>query len=215
MKREAAADIPLQKRFHARLLLLIPNSDEGYFRHSVESENQKNPGGLIYDIPYALDTVRGAQREIFGNLDVTFLQIRLYEHCPFAFAFATESEIYVEQYDYRDQREDAAMPLINYEGGTSQYKEQIVSLDIIWGHARPADVLDEVGTAAAIREAGIKNIFRHAHRAVLTMKQVGAVRSAGASRSTFSPFPASFMPQTRSLPANYRRSRVPARIASE
>ena len=178
LKREESANIPPDQRLNVRLLILSPNSDEGYFRHSIESENQENPSGIPFDIPNALNTVRGTQQEIFGRIDPPFLQIRLYEHCPFSFIFATDTQLFVEQYDYRDQREQAAMPLITYQSGTQQYKEQMFSLDVIWAHARPADLFDEVGTAAAVREAGIKNIFRRDHRSLLTIKQVRAIQSA-------------------------------------
>jgi len=178
MKREEEMKLAADQRLHVRLLFLLPNSDEGYFRHGVEGENMKDPGGIPFDVPQSLRSVQFAQQNIFGNSSVPYLQIRLYEHCPFAFTFATESEVFVEQYDYRDQTKAAAMPLINYQSGTNQYKEQMFSLEVIWRHARPAEFLDEIGTAAALREARVENIFRRENRPLLTKKQVAAIQQA-------------------------------------
>jgi hypothetical protein len=178
MKREQEMKLPAEQRLHVRLLLLLPNSDEGCFRHEVEGENQKDPGGIPFDIPQAISRVQGAQQEIFGDREVPYLQVRLYEHCPFAFSFATEADVFVEQYDYRDQSKPPALPLINYQSGSDQYKEQMFSLDVIWRHARPAETLDHVGTATAIREARVANIFRRDQRATLTKRQVTAIRQA-------------------------------------
>jgi hypothetical protein len=178
MKREEAAGVPVEQRLHVRFLVLLPNSDEGTFRHEVEGENQRDPGGIPFDIPNALSQVRNAQQEIFGTGDTPYLQVRLYEHCPFAFVFATESDVFVEQYDYRDQSKPAALPILDYQSGTAQYREQMFSLEVIWKHARPAEFVDAVGTATAIREARLKNIFRRDHRTRLTKQQATAIRAA-------------------------------------
>lgn len=182
MKREQDADLPIDKRLHVRLLMLLPNSDEGNFRHRVEGTNENDPGGMPFDIPHGLSIVRSAQQEIFRNTDTRFLQVRLYEHCPFAFVFSTENDVHVEQYDYRDQKMQASMPLIMYEHGSLQYKEQMFSIETIWDHARAEAFRHEVGTAKAIREARVNNIFRHEDRQPLTRKQMEAIRgAAGAS----------------------------------
>lgn len=176
MKREQERKLPGDQRLHVRLLLLLPNSNEGYFRHQVEGENTKDPGGIPFDVPYAVRIVQGAQQDIFASQETLYLQVRLYEHCPFSFTFATESEIFVEQYDYRDQSRVAALPIIEYQSGNNQYKEQMFSVDAIWKHSLSADFVDQVGTAAAIREARIANMFRRDHRTLLTKGQVGAIR---------------------------------------
>jgi hypothetical protein len=182
LRQEQLSNLPHNQRLHIRLLLLLPNSDEGYFRHAVEGGNQRNLVGIPFDIPHGLNSIRTAQTEIFGKLDVEFVQVRLYEHCPFAFMlateFATQSHVFVEQYDYRDQKRPAAMPLINYESGTSQYEELMFSLGVIWDNACQTELLEEAGTAPAIREAQIKNIFRGEQRALLTKRQIGAIQRA-------------------------------------
>ena len=52
------------------------------------------------------------------------------------------------------------------------------SLDIIWKHAHPAEHVDEVGTAAAVRKARVDNIFRREDRPKPTMNQVRAIQTA-------------------------------------
>ncbi len=178
LRREQAENLLDSRRLHVRLLLLLPNSDEGFFRHAVESYNQNDPSGIPADIPSAVKSVQAAQQDIFGSHDTPFLEVRLYEHCPFAFMFVTDTNAFVEQYDYHDQGQPAAMPLLDYQGGTSQYKELTSSLDVIWKHARAADLYAEVGTAAAIREARVENVFRSEQKAALTLRQVRAIQDA-------------------------------------
>ncbi len=69
------------------------------------------------------------------------------------------------------------MPLINYESGTDQYREQMFSLEIVWNNARDAELFDDVGSAPAIREARIKNIYRGKYREYLTNEQIKAIKS--------------------------------------
>jgi hypothetical protein len=178
LKREQDNDFPTQQRLHVRLLFLHPSSDEGSFRHAVETADAIHSIGIPYDIPQALGHVRRAQQEIFGG-DTVFLEARLYEHCPFAFLFATDRHVFVEQYDYRNQHEPAAMPLLCYNDESLQYKEQMFSLEVIWKHAQSAEALNQVGTAPAIRGAQIRNIFRGEHyHTGLIAHQVNAIRRA-------------------------------------
>jgi hypothetical protein len=178
MKREQEKHYPPDRRLHLRLLLLLPNSDEGFFRHDVECSKLGSAGGLPVDVRGARAQVQRAQMAIFKSVDTDYLMVRFYEHCPFAFAFATESQVFVEQYDYRDQSLRSAMPLIVFDGSTKQYKEQIDSLQVMWDNSRSPEVIDEVGTASALRGARIRNIYRRDDRQTLTVREIAAIRNA-------------------------------------
>jgi len=161
--------------------VLDPKSSEGHFRHAVEMEHVGGVG-LPFDVPQGLEIVSIQQANLGGATE--FLQVRLYEHCPFSFVFLTDTEVLVEQYDYRDQSRRAALPLIAYENGTSQYNELQYSVKIIWDHAGPPDLrLYRVGTARAIEVAGLKNIFRRDDRHLLADREVEAIKTA-ADRDT-------------------------------
>lgn len=163
-------------RLHVRLLLLDPRSSEGYFRHNVERSILK--AGLRFDVPSGCAEVSQAQQNIFKNNPQQFLQLRLYEHCPFAFMFATETEIFVEQYCYRDHTKRVALPLIKYLSDTPQYSELLYSFNIIWEHAGLGEMLPHhIGTAAAIEEARIKNIFRREQRGLLAKREIECLDS--------------------------------------
>ncbi len=176
LKRENDSPLQSQQKLHVRLLLLEPRSSEGSFRNEVEGHSVTAPGGgLLFDVPQGLKTIAAALHVIYDAADSEFLQVRLYEHCPFAFLWATDTTILVEQYDYRDQAKDAALPLIGYRSGTKQFEELSNSLDLMWKYARTVDMLNEVGTAIAIREASLRNIFRRADRVHLSKRQADIV----------------------------------------
>jgi hypothetical protein len=179
LNQEQRSDLQPHQRLHVRVLLLEPGSNEGCFRDEVERHTEALPGGGIpFDVPQGIATVVSAQHAIYRSNDTAFLQVRLYEHCPFAFVFATDATILVEQYDYRNQSEDPALPLLEYKSGSRQFKELFASVETIWKHARPTEILDEIGTATALREAKIRNIFRHGDREHLSKRQADAVRAA-------------------------------------
>lgn len=173
LEHENNIQVPGPERLHVRVLLLEPRSNEGCFRHEVEGHNVGAPGGGIpFDVPQGIGTVAAAQQIIYEVADSEFLKVRLYEHCPFAFMWATNTEILVEQYDYRDQTKDAALPLISYKSGTRQFDELFNSIEQVWKHAHAVDLMNEVGTATTIREARVRNIFRRDDRAHLSKRQV-------------------------------------------
>jgi hypothetical protein len=91
LKDEHDHNLPSHQRLYVRLLLLHPRSDEGYFRHGVETENAVHSFGMPYDIPQALGRVHGVQQEIFKDIDIAYLEARLYEHCPFSFLLPPNS----------------------------------------------------------------------------------------------------------------------------
>ena len=176
LDRENRSQIQPQQRLFVRLLLLEPRSNEGRFRHEVEGHNIAAPGGGIpFDVTQGINTVAAAQHMIYGKAEAEFLQVKLYEHCPFAFLFAADTPILVEQYDYRDQAKDAALPLVSYKSGTRQFEELVNSIDLVWKNAHAADLLNEVGTATAIREGKLRNIFRRDDRAHLSKRQADAL----------------------------------------
>lgn len=176
LQHEQASKLLSAQRLHVRVLLLQPRSDEGCFRHSVEGQNANAPGGGIpFDVPQGIGTVVATQHMVYGAGETEYLEVRLYEHCPFAFMWATDTSVLVEQYDYRNQTKDAALPLMAYRSGTSQYDELLNSLETVWQHAHPAEEMNQVGTATAIREARLRSIFRHIDRAHLSKRQADAL----------------------------------------
>jgi len=175
MQHEQSACVPIAERLHVKVLLLDPRSGEGNFRHSLEKKEIGNLG-LPYDVPVAFSAV-SMQQSRLGDHANTCLQVHLYEHCPFFFAICTDKQIFVEQYDYRNQSLAAALPLIAYENGTPQYKELEYSLKRTWEHADQGKEYkrNDVGTASAINGSGLKNIFRRDDRKLLTEREIEAV----------------------------------------
>jgi len=172
LEQENRANMQPQQRLSIRLLLIEPRSNEGCFRHEVEGYSKAAPGsGIPFDVPQGVSMVAAAQHRIYGTTGVDFLQVRLYEHSPFAFLFAAETSVLVEQYDYRDQTKDASLPLFRYKRGTRQFEELSHSIDLVWKHAREAELINEVGTATAIREARLRSIFRRDDRSNLSKRQ--------------------------------------------
>jgi hypothetical protein len=172
---EHRKNIAPDDRLHVRLLLLDPQSSEGLFRHKVESSTIKSDG-LPKDVEQGMTEVSRVQQKIYGDRPQVFLQARLYEHCPFAFMLITEAELYVQQYDYRDHRTKSVMPFIKYLHDTQQYNELEYSFETIWKYAasvRPSE--HNVGTAAAIEQANLKNIFRKRQRRSLGGRQTECI----------------------------------------
>jgi hypothetical protein len=154
-------------RLRVRLLLLDPRSGEGRFRHNVE-KTTISALGLPADVPQGIQAVYGIQ----GILQ-DFLQVRVYEHCPFAFMFATDTEAFVQQYGYRDHTKTSVIPLIKYLRHSDQYDELMHTFETIWKYA-DAERWNphHIGAATAIEEARIKNIFRKEHRGSLSERQI-------------------------------------------
>ncbi|HEY9232637.1 MAG TPA: hypothetical protein VIS78_10835, partial [Blastocatellia bacterium] len=154
-------------RLHVRLLLLDPRSGEGRFRHNVE-KTTISALGLPADVPQGVQAVYGIQGVLQG-----FLQVRVYEHCPFAFMFATDTEAFVQQYGYRDHTKTSVIPLIKYLKHSDQYDELMHTFETIWKYA-DAERWNphHIGAATAIEEAHINNIFRKEHRGSLSERQI-------------------------------------------
>lgn len=167
--------IPIEERLFVRILLLDPRSSEGIFRHSLEKK-EIGVFGLPNDVPSALTAVSTQQDKLDGS-SKDCLQARLYEHCPFAFIISTDKEIFVEQYDYRSQARPAALPILTYQSDSPQYNELQYSLKRMWENAYPSELhrRNHVGTAEAIRECELINIFRKDDRSLLSDRESEAV----------------------------------------
>jgi hypothetical protein len=171
LEQEQKMNVKSSERLKVRLLLLDPRSSEGRFRHNVE-KSTLNQLGLPSDVPQGLDAVLEAQHRIYGAERPDFLEARLYEHCPFAFIFATETEAFSQPYGYRDHKMSTRIPLIKYKAHTPQYDELMYSFDTIWNHAHPGTWKQHhVGTAAALDDSKTRNIFRRDHRSLLSLRQ--------------------------------------------
>jgi hypothetical protein len=163
-------------RLRVRLLLLDPRSHEGRFRYKIE-EPIVGDADKPYDIEQSLTEIDRAKRFIFRGTPQSFLQERLYGHCPFSFVFETESTIFVEQYYYREDEAEAdiSAPLIEYEARSKRARLFKRSLEIIWEKARRNRIT--VGTALPVERASITNIFRADQRGELTRRQVKAIEA--------------------------------------
>jgi hypothetical protein len=178
LQREEHARLSTENRLHVRLLLLDPKSSEGVFRDSVEKESIGR-AGLPSEVPLGFEVVSQAQRNIYDDHPQQFLQIRLYDHCPFAFLFATNTSVFVEQYYYRDHREGGTLPLSKHSSATAQYGQLLHSFETIWEHAGGRDILPHhVGTANAIEGAKIRNIYRREQRGALGEREIECIGSA-------------------------------------
>lgn len=162
-------------RLHVRLLLLDPQSSEGLFRHKVEITTlraSRLSAGLPEDVKQGINEVSTVQNNIFNDQYQDFLQMRLYEHCPFSFMFITESELFIQQYGYRDHRKKSVIPFIKYLSDTPQYSELQYSFETIWKYARSTkESQDNVGTATALIQSKIKNIYIKEQRRELGNRQ--------------------------------------------
>ena len=173
LKNEEKAKLPEKRRLQVKLLLLDPRSSEGHFRHEVEEPLEI---GKYTDIVQALIQVNRMQEKIYETNNSQFLQLRLYEHCPFSFLFLTKKVVFVEQYYYKDPTKENSLPLIKYNSDSSQYDGLRGSLETIWEHAAPE--LIKVGTSIPIEKARIRNIFREDNRTELTERQKESIENA-------------------------------------
>jgi hypothetical protein len=158
-------------RLHVYLLILDPRSGEGYFRYRIEKpHSSENPK----DIEDGLNEVRQVQESVYNRAQ-SFLQVRLYEHCPFSFVFLTDTTAYVEGYYYKKRSKAVPFPLIEYSQDSPHYSELRRSLEVMWEHAYTK--LPLVGTAVPVKRAGIKNIFRVDKRREQAKRQVECIRT--------------------------------------
>jgi hypothetical protein len=172
LEAQKNSNVAEKDRLQVRLLLLDLRSSEGRFRHNVE-KSTIGPLGLLADVPRGLEAIYGVQQRLFGDTPQEILQVRLYEHCPFAFMFATETEAFVQQYGYRNHEKISVIPLIKYLSNTRQYDELLHSFETIWEHASAIKWSENhVGTASSIEYTRIKNIFRKELGGSLTHRQI-------------------------------------------
>lgn len=176
LEEEQRQKLPSRERLRVRILLVDPLSTEGHFRHNVEKDNIGAPG-LQFDVPHGLEEILYRQSNIYGEADPEFLQVKLYEHNPFAFMFATDYDIFIEQYYYRDHSKRVNFPLIRYHHEDPKYAELIYSLDVVWNGAKSRGLSQfYVGTATAIESAKIENIYTRKDRNALAGRQVESLK---------------------------------------
>jgi hypothetical protein len=173
LKKEEENKIETHKRLRVYLLLLDPNSSEGYFRYKIEDPGKVDDPVDIKQGIYAVETVK---RDIYKNAKQDFFQVRFYEHCPFSFIFLTEATVFVEQYYYKKQSKGVALPLIQYHNYSHQYGELQGSIDIVWANAKEDRV--EIGTAIPLDKARISNIFRVDKRSQQSRRQIECIRNS-------------------------------------
>ena len=161
---EADQDKPPSERVEVKLLFLDPKSNEGLFRHKLERQYTGN-SGLRQEVTMSVEVVR----QLLERIPNSALSYQFYEHCPFSFVFASDMAVYTEQYLYRNPRErTGGLPLLKYGRESQQFRELLESVDSVWKHSYPAELLEHrVGTAKAINESGIRNIFRREQRSQL------------------------------------------------
>lgn len=183
LEEEQQKNFNSDKRLRVRLLLLDPLSGEGKFRSDLERESV-GEGGLDSTVGIGLDQVHRLQSRIYGETESEYLQARLYEHCPYAFHFVTDQAAYVEQYCYRDHSKSSFLPLLRFRKQSAAYAQLVYSCEAIWKEARhyPQNST-RVGSASAIREANIVNIFRHDIRDQLGRRQIECLRKVPAGGS--------------------------------
>ena len=163
------------KRLVVRLLLIDPLSATGLFRHRVEAPTVGRRG-IPVDVPGNVEVINQAQRTIYQGNEADFLQARLYEQCPFCFMWLTQQTAFVEQYDFRNHTTQVSLPLLKYEEGAPQCAEFRHSFQTIWEHARPARPdATYVGTASAVHEARVKNVFREPDRGILGAREIECI----------------------------------------
>lgn len=176
LESEQHQDLSTDKRLHVRCLLLDPLSGEGRFRSQLEKA-LIGEGGLDSSVMIGIDQVQRMQSKIYGDSQQAYLQIRLYEHCPFAFNFVTDDFAFVEQYCYRDHSKKSFLPFLYYQKYSGAYAQIRFSCEQIWKGAReifPSS--SRAGTATAIEEANIVNIYRHGIRDQLGRRQIECLR---------------------------------------
>ena len=172
LREEHESKLDINDKIRIRVLLLNPISGEGLFRHKVEIPTLGQTG-LNFDIPAALEEINRVQKIVLKDEGKDLLQVRLYEHCPFAFIFATDSDIFIEQYYYRDHKKPEPLPIIRYSSNLPQFQQLCHSFNTVWEHAGIGKKFElQVGTAKAIENANIKNIFRREDRHLLGRCQI-------------------------------------------
>ena len=170
-KESNTAELKNENRLKVRVLLLDPKSSEGRFRHNVEKATIGKTG-LPFDVPHGLEEINRVITNIYGDQKQEYLQARLYEHCPFSFIFATDSEAFIEQYYYRDHTKRVNLPVIQYSKNSLQYGEIKNSLKEIWNHATTKNFSEHhVGVSEAIEESDICNIYIRDKRNFLGRRQ--------------------------------------------
>lgn len=166
-----------------RLLFLDPDSSEGRFRSAIErsdsDEAEKRGLGLRSDVYTGLATVDAERTRLctLHHVDADCLAARLYEHCPFAFVFITETTALVQQYSYHPSNTVSQLPVIEYSHASKEYREIHESLTTVWEHAHDPTSLFDVGVARAIQYAAVRNIYAHDQRETLGHRQTEAIRA--------------------------------------
>jgi hypothetical protein len=179
LKREDKQNLPIDKRLRVRLLILDPRSSEGLFRHNVEKATIGISIGIPFDIPQGLEEVRRVCAEIHQRDGHELLKVNLYHHCPFSFLFLTNKQAFVEQYYYKNHTRHVDLPLLHY-AKKELHDEFRTSFEMIWKSARPGILVEsEVGTAHAIENGAIKNIFRQEHRSQSGRRQAETLARVG------------------------------------
>lgn len=174
-REQKGADAPAQTRLRVRLLLLDPQSHEGFFRYKVEKQVLIEEGGKIRaaDIDGAeaeIKTVRGFYR----GEPQDYFAARFYGHCPFSFVLVTNRAVFTEQYFYKTNDQAKPLPLVEYAAGSRPYKQLRDSFDIIWEHARASRL--DLGAVAPVERARIENIYRVDNRPDQSARQVESIR---------------------------------------
>ncbi len=183
LEEEKNNNKPNKERLRVRLLVLDPVSNEGTFRHNVE-KNTMTGGGLLREVPQGVEEVLRSQKGIFNDLNTEFLQIKLYEHCPFSFIFITNNELFVEQYCYRDHSKLDSIPIIKYNSSSPQYAQFRFSIEAIWNKAIGTDVSEfRVGTAGAINKTKTKSIFRFDQRGMCGNRELESIKKSSKDRA--------------------------------
>jgi len=176
LEREEQSGVAPANRLTVKVLLLDPKSAEGRFRHLVE-EKTIGETGLPSDVPHGIKEIASRQQAIYSGKATQYIDVRLYEHCPFAFLFLTNKHAFVEQYYYRDHKRQVSLPLICYLSESHQYGEFMHSIEVTWRKAIDANkYIERVGTAIPIEESGLINIYRRKDRIQLGDQQIEALK---------------------------------------
>lgn len=167
---------PGKERLRVRILLLDPDSSEGRLRRQIEGAGQL---GLRTDVQNALQAVNAQVRRL-GDIghhraEIAQLQAHLYDHCPFAFFFVTGDAALVQQYVYRKTAAPSELPLIEYPRSTREYDEIVGSLEQVWRWSYRSHSTHDVGVAAGVEEAHIRNIYRVDQRPSLGQRELEAI----------------------------------------
>lgn len=196
------------ERLKVHLLLLDHQSAEGWFRHRVEEPNIA-PGGLMVDVPNGLKTIDDSAKRLYREEAQRYVNVRVYEHGSFAFTFASDTSIFIEQYLYRDHSQPSAMPVLEYGSSSPAYKALSESVRVIWDYGTPPDINGHhVGVARALREAQIRNIYREDERHELGRRQIKCLRSVEGATVSIMAITGRFYTSGYALDALQRASRA-------